>query len=80
MHVESMKEGDTHELNTTWQPLSLATDRLLSKTKNDPDKDQWNGEEKREKDNDDEFARITARLRFLNMIELAMQGSLRKRI
>ena len=81
--VEPM-ENDTHE-HDTFQPIGLAAERVVELTRphDHADADHRNEEHKSEKDADKnaaaEFESIQSRLRFLNMIELALQNRARRK-
>ena len=74
-----VREKHTDELDT-WQPLSLATGRLLTKQplRSGAQDHQGRDEDEREKDDDEavdrEIARIKNRLAFMNWIYFALHG------
>ena len=79
MQVTGMKGSDTHE-HDTFQPTGMAAERVveLARPHDHSNADHRNEEHKSEKDADKhaaaELERIQARLRFLNMVEMALQN------
>lgn len=73
-----MEGSDTHnELNETWQTLAAPTARALVEMFDNSDADHRDEEDQREKNGDKNSAAeleiIQSRLRFLNLIELALR-------